>query len=199
MNSFLLYFIMFDFAIAIYYYGYFIFFIAILKNIMYIKKKEENMNFEKYFVKLIKKASSKLHHKISDIKYDSDTIEFVFFGVSMYGYIIRHEQGTNLRLYFDIINKKFDMNDNEALLKAFPIINEFNLIEGGLLQLVLLPNDEEETFSLAIKAIDIGVSQYAIENIGMKRLNTDLLFNILRKTIYSDYFVEKYVKKLENI
>lgn len=157
------------------------------------------MNFEKYFVKLIKKASSALNLKISDIKYDSDNIEFEAGGVSMYGYFIRQEAGTRLRLYFDIISKKFDMNDNEALLEAFPIINLFNLLEGGLLQLVLLPNEEEETLTPAIKAIDIMVIQDVIKNIEFEKYVTNLLVDILSCTANVDYYVENYIEELENI
>ncbi len=157
------------------------------------------MFFAKYLIKLIKKASSALNLEISDIKCDSDSIEFVVDGVTMYGVLFKEEEGTKLRLYFVLIDRNFDMNDNEALLEAFPIINSFNLNEGGKLQLVLLPDSEEETLMPAFKAFDVYVPQDIIEDVELEEDITNLLIGILAYTEKVDYYIENYVKELENI
>jgi len=156
-------------------------------------------DFDQYLIDLVKKAASKLGLPITEIKYDSNSIEFIANGVSMYGVFIRQEGGTRLRLYYNIINKKYDMNNEAALLTAFPIINSFNLSEGGLLQLVLLPNVDEGTLIPVIKAIDIMVTEIVVSNTEVEKYVTNLLIDVLACTRNAGYFVENYVKKLENI
>ena len=62
-------------------------------------------NFDQYLIDLVKKAASKLGLPITEIKYDSNSIEFIANGVSMYGVFIRQEGGTRLRLYYNFIFK----------------------------------------------------------------------------------------------
>ena len=74
-----------------------------------------------------------------------------------------------------------------------------NLSEGGLLQLVLLPNVDEGTLIPVIKAIDIMVTEVVVSNAEVEKYITNLLIDVLACTRNASYFVENYVKKLENI
>ena len=43
-----------------------------------------------------------------------------------------------------MVNVEFDPYDSDKLLQAYNKINEYNLLEGGMLQLVLVPSDNED-------------------------------------------------------
>jgi len=152
-----------------------------------------------YFENLIKNSADQIGVDISDFQCNEDSIAFEVDGVSVFGFLIPVEGGAKLRLLYDVVNVEFSPYDSDKLLQAYNKINEYNLLEGGMLQLVLVPSDNEDKLQLFLKAIDVVAIDDIMYTEELRNYFINLFADILMFVNNLEVFNEEYLSQFERI
>ena len=156
------------------------------------------ITYEEYFVNLIKEATKTLNLDLQKIDSQSGFITFTINDVNMFAPVIRLAGGARFRVFYDVLNISFEPNDYDLIFQVNKLIHHFNLFEGGLTQLILV-EDELGRETPVFKAIDICLSDDAVNNEYINEYHLNLVADVISVASRMEYYRVNYLNKLESL
>lgn len=149
---------------------------------------------------LLEEVGDAFEEKIEDFTKGENFVSFKFAGVGMDGFFVKQENGSvAIRFYYAIDNVRFSYDDGERLLPSFEIMNRYNLVEGGVTQLVFLDDEENSEFELALKSFDVALDLEKIDQDFFHNIIIGLIADVLSVCYRMESIEEIYIDSIAEL